>query len=122
MAYSSGDFCVSITAATGMPKLETGPQKSVEKGRLVSSGTEKLCVQRLGERFAWSRDSGSRQRRRWRGPALGMRLNQALRFPRPAMAVGHSALQASQPQYQVISGVRRNGLTGKVRGLEGRTC
>lgn len=26
--YSSGLFCVSITAATGIPKLETGPQKS----------------------------------------------------------------------------------------------
>jgi len=26
----SGDFCVSITAATGIPKFETGPQKSVE--------------------------------------------------------------------------------------------
>ena len=28
--YISGSFCVSITAAMGMPKLETGPQKSVE--------------------------------------------------------------------------------------------
>jgi hypothetical protein len=27
--YSSGDFCVSITAAMGIPKLDTGPQKSV---------------------------------------------------------------------------------------------
>ena len=26
--YSSGDFCVSITAAMGIPKLDTGPQKS----------------------------------------------------------------------------------------------
>ncbi len=26
--YRSGLFCVSITAAIGMPKLETGPQKS----------------------------------------------------------------------------------------------
>lgn len=29
--YSSGSFCVSITAATGIPKLETGPQKSGEE-------------------------------------------------------------------------------------------
>lgn len=28
-AYISGSFCVSITAAMGIPKLETGPQKSV---------------------------------------------------------------------------------------------
>lgn len=26
--YISGSFCVSITAAMGIPKLETGPQKS----------------------------------------------------------------------------------------------
>ena len=26
--HISGSFCVSITAATGIPKLETGPQKS----------------------------------------------------------------------------------------------
>lgn len=25
----AGSFCVSITAAMGIPKLETGPQKSV---------------------------------------------------------------------------------------------
>lgn len=31
-AYISGSFCVSITAAIGMPKLETGPQKSVGSG------------------------------------------------------------------------------------------
>lgn len=30
LAYISGSFCVSMTAAIGMPKLETGPQKSVE--------------------------------------------------------------------------------------------
>lgn len=29
--YISGSFCVSITAAKGIPKLETGPQKSVVK-------------------------------------------------------------------------------------------
>ncbi len=28
--YRSGDFWVSMTAATGIPKLETGPQKSVQ--------------------------------------------------------------------------------------------
>lgn len=28
-AYISGSFCVSITAAMGIPKLETGPQKSI---------------------------------------------------------------------------------------------
>lgn len=27
-AYISGSFCVSMTAAIGMPKFETGPQKS----------------------------------------------------------------------------------------------
>lgn len=26
--YISGSFCVSITAATGIPKFEAGPQKS----------------------------------------------------------------------------------------------
>ncbi len=31
--YRSGLFWVSMTAATGMPKLETGPQKSVQSGR-----------------------------------------------------------------------------------------
>lgn len=35
--YISGSFCVSITAAMGMPKLETGPQKSVEGGEDVES-------------------------------------------------------------------------------------
>ena len=29
--YISGSFCVSMTAAMGMPKFETGPQKSVER-------------------------------------------------------------------------------------------
>lgn len=28
-AYSSGLFCVSMMAARGIPKFETGPQKSV---------------------------------------------------------------------------------------------
>lgn len=28
-AYISGSFCVSMTAAMGMPKLLAGPQKSV---------------------------------------------------------------------------------------------
>jgi hypothetical protein len=28
--YRSGDFCVSITAAIGIPKFETGPQKSID--------------------------------------------------------------------------------------------
>lgn len=27
--YSSASFCVSMTAATGMPKFDTGPQKSI---------------------------------------------------------------------------------------------
>ena len=31
--YRSGLFWVSMTAAMGMPKLETGPQKSVQSGR-----------------------------------------------------------------------------------------
>lgn len=34
--YISGSFCVSMTAAMGMPKLETGPQKSGEGASLVS--------------------------------------------------------------------------------------
>ena len=29
VTHISGSFCVSITAAIGMPKLEAGPQKSV---------------------------------------------------------------------------------------------
>lgn len=33
--YISGSFCVSITAATGIPKLETGPQKSICSGPLA---------------------------------------------------------------------------------------
>ena len=32
--YISASFCVSITAAMGIPKLETGPQKSRERHRL----------------------------------------------------------------------------------------
>lgn len=28
VTYSSGDFCASITAATGIPKFDAGPQKS----------------------------------------------------------------------------------------------
>ncbi len=36
-AYISGSFCVSMTAAIGMPKLETGPQKSV-RGVWLSAG------------------------------------------------------------------------------------
>ncbi len=35
-AYRSASFCVSITAATGMPKLETGPQKSIGRNIVVS--------------------------------------------------------------------------------------
>ena len=35
VAYKSGLFCVSRTAATGMPKFETGPQKSVFRYMLV---------------------------------------------------------------------------------------
>ena len=34
--YISGSFCVSMTAAMGMPKLETGPQKSGEGASTVS--------------------------------------------------------------------------------------
>ena len=34
--YISGSFCVSITAAMGMPKFETGPQKSAGEGGIVS--------------------------------------------------------------------------------------
>ncbi len=34
-AYISGSFCVSMTAAIGMPKLETGPQKSAETETLA---------------------------------------------------------------------------------------
>ena len=29
--YISGSFCVSITAAIGIPKFDAGPQKSVTK-------------------------------------------------------------------------------------------
>ena len=34
--YNSGLFCVSMTAATGMPKFDTGPQKSKSKYSSVS--------------------------------------------------------------------------------------
>jgi len=47
--YISASFCVSITAAIGMPKLDAGPQKSVrvhvsrrsylhERGRIKTYG------------------------------------------------------------------------------------
>jgi hypothetical protein len=29
--YISGSFCISITAATGIPKFDAGPQKSAHK-------------------------------------------------------------------------------------------
>lgn len=35
-AYMSGSFCVSITAAIGIPKLEAGPQKSGHRDDAVS--------------------------------------------------------------------------------------
>ena len=41
--YISGSFCVSITAAMGMPKLETGPQKSVGGEEDVESVGETVC-------------------------------------------------------------------------------
>ena len=31
--HNSGLFCVSITAAIGIPKFETGPQKSIQINR-----------------------------------------------------------------------------------------
>lgn len=37
-AYISGSFCVSMTAAIGMPKLEAGPQKSTVQTHWVSHG------------------------------------------------------------------------------------
>ena len=46
--YISGSFCVSRTAATGIPKLETGPQKSAI--RVVSS---QLRVERLEKYWYW---------------------------------------------------------------------
>lgn len=44
--YISGSFCVSITAAMGIPKLETGPQKSTAQQRqpIRSSG---MCETRM---------------------------------------------------------------------------
>ncbi len=36
--HMSGSFCVSMTAAIGMPKFETGPQKSACGGRGKVSG------------------------------------------------------------------------------------
>jgi len=43
----SGSFCVSMTAAIGMPKFETGPQKSACGGRGKVSGREGIAG-RLG--------------------------------------------------------------------------
>lgn len=37
MSYISGSFCVSMTAASGMPKLEAGPQKSAKQSSRVST-------------------------------------------------------------------------------------
>jgi hypothetical protein len=37
--YNSGDFCVSITAAIGIPKFETGPQKSIYPGSISTCPT-----------------------------------------------------------------------------------
>jgi hypothetical protein len=34
--YNSASFCVSRTAAIGMPKFETGPQKSAWQFQLAS--------------------------------------------------------------------------------------
>lgn len=36
LAYISGSFCVSMTAAMGIPKLEAGPQKSAHVSRLFN--------------------------------------------------------------------------------------
>lgn len=36
--YMSGFFCVSITAAIGIPKFEAGPQKSGEREMLSAYG------------------------------------------------------------------------------------
>lgn len=48
-AYISGSFCVSMTAAIGMPKLETGPQKSAEGDVRKSCGGGDDCwVWRIG--------------------------------------------------------------------------
>ena len=70
--HMSGSFCVSMTAAIGMPKFETGPQKSaVGKGKelagvdfgeslpvmLVSRDAEKLGPWGAGYTYGLSRHS-----------------------------------------------------------------
>lgn len=40
--YSSGDFWVSITAAMGIPKLDTGPQKSAARYHVSFHGESEL--------------------------------------------------------------------------------
>lgn len=51
--YSSGLFCVSITAAMGIPKFETGPQKS--ELRIVSFPILPFVSQQIRERRVDSR-------------------------------------------------------------------
>ena len=40
----SGSFCVSITAAIGIPKLDTGPQKSAQVRRMLVISSEGFLV------------------------------------------------------------------------------
>ena len=47
MSYNSGLFCVSITAANGMPKFEAGPQKSVQPyGQPYYLSFHRICASR----------------------------------------------------------------------------
>ena len=40
----SGSFCVSITAAIGIPKLDAGPQKSAQVTRMLVISSEVIRV------------------------------------------------------------------------------
>jgi len=48
LSYRSGLFCVSRTAARGMPKFDAGPQKSVWMWDCVSFHDECQLVRRGG--------------------------------------------------------------------------
>ena len=53
-SHSSGLFCVSMMAAMGIPKLETGPQKS-GPGSLAAAWPSRRL--RVAETYEWNRHS-----------------------------------------------------------------
>lgn len=57
----SGSFCVSMTAAIGMPKFETGPQKSAVVVTIGVSGSGfRGIVERSDSRGQTQRTQGGR--------------------------------------------------------------